>query len=746
MNGPAKLTQRLLPDALGRALGQVLADQQREWRREFERQEAEYRALIAEQRATIAHQQTAMEMVVINANKRVDEEIARLREAAGVVKDGAPGLPGPPGKDPDEEAIAERVLARMPEPQPGKDADEKAILENLVARIPEFIPAGEKGEAGRDGKDVDAGELEHLVSLQVGRAMGGLPSGPKGDQGEPGKDGQDGQDGKDADLEVLNLLIEEAVTKTASSLLTPSPPEIDYVAISAEVKDLVLASLPDPVPGPPGEKGDPGETGAPGQAADTDEIVTRLRALIPDPEPGRDGKAPDIDEIVAGVSDVTRPHLEQELKAAVAALPPPAKGDPGEKGEPGKDAEIDREYLKLLVGETVAERVAGLPLPEKGDPGEPGQNADPALIQQLVDEAVAAAVAALPPAPAGKDGEPVDPAVVEQLVQDAVAAAVANLPTPEKGEKGDPGNVDFVELAAMVNEQVVRHIRELPAPEKGDPGPQGLRGEPGQDGAPGQQGEPGECGAAGRDADAEEIVAKVLATLPEPQPGPPGEKGEPGLPGPVGEKGDPGKDADPALVQELVDNLYMRALAALPPPEKGEKGDPGEPGRDGKDAAGLTGAFKTHDGRCQLVCSDGRLFDLGVVQGKDGKDGLSFDAFQFELRPKDERTVQVVWTGANGVEQSRDLKWPGLLFQGVWQVDRAYDTGDMVSHGGSMFVAQEDVPAGVRPNNGGAWRLSVKSGRPGRSAYDIAVAEGFKGTEADWLKSLRGPPGKDGKS
>ena len=39
-----------------------------------------------------------------------------------------------------------------------------------------------------------------------------------------------------------------------------------------------------------------------------------------------------IDEIVARVSDVTRPHLEQEMKAAIATLPPPEKGDRGENG------------------------------------------------------------------------------------------------------------------------------------------------------------------------------------------------------------------------------------------------------------------------------------------------------------------------------------------------------------------------------------------------------------------------------
>lgn len=36
------------------------------------------------------------------------------------------------------------------------------------------------------------------------------------------------------------------------------------------------------------------------------------------------------------------------------------------------------------------------------------------------------------------------------------------------------------------------------------------------------------------------------------------------------------------------------------------------------------------------------------------------------------------------------------------------------------------------------------SGPPGPSAYDVAVANGFVGTQAAWLASLQGPPGADG--
>ncbi|WP_313678458.1 hypothetical protein [Corynebacterium stationis] len=32
---------------------------------------------------------------------------------------------------------------------------------------------------------------------------------------------------------------------------------------------------------------------------------------------------------------------------------------------------------------------------------------------------------------------------------------------------------------------------------------------------------------------------------------------------------------------------------------------------------------------------------------------------------------------------------------------------------------------------------------PGKSAYDIAVDNGFEGSEVEWLASLKGEPGKD---
>ena len=72
-----------------------------------------------------------------------------------------------------------------------------------------------------------------------------------------------------------------------------------------------------------------------------------------------------------------------------------------------------------------------------------------------------------------------------------------------------------------------------------------------------------------------------------------------------------------------------------------------------------------------------------------------------------------------------------------------------------IVVAPSETPARVL-RVGSAQRLVVRAPEPaivriatgapgndGASAYEVAVANGFVGTEAEWLDSLQGPPGGD---
>ena len=66
--------------------------------------------------------------------------------------------------------------------------------------------------------------------------------------------------------------------------------------------------------------------------------------------------------------------------------------------------------------------------------------------------------------------------------------------------------------------------------------------------------------------------------------------------------------------------------------------------------------------------------------------------------------------------------------------------------GGSIWCSKTDTCE--KPGNGCKdWQLACKhgrDGRDGRSAYEVAVEQGFQGTEQEWLKSLRGPEGPRG--
>jgi collagen type III alpha len=69
----------------------------------------------------------------------------------------------------------------------------------------------------------------------------------------------------------------------------------------------------------------------------------------------------------------------KERLAALEARPAPEKGDPGERGEGGVSPEPEAiaEAFSERVKEMVAEAVAAIPPPEQGPPGEKGEKGDP---------------------------------------------------------------------------------------------------------------------------------------------------------------------------------------------------------------------------------------------------------------------------------------------------------------------------------------------------------------------------------
>lgn len=64
-----------------------------------------------------------------------------------------------------------------------------------------------------------------------------------------------------------------------------------------------------------------------------------------------------------------------------------------------------------------------------------------------------------------------------------------------------------------------------------------------------------------------------------------------------------------------------------------------------------------------------------------------------------------------------------------------YDGLSLSLKSGDKTLSSVEIAGGSGPGS---------QGPPGESAYEIAVDNGFVGTEQEWLASLKGPPGKDG--
>ena len=176
-----------------------------------------------------------------------------------------------------------------------------------------------------------------------------------------------------------------------------------------------------------------------------------------------------------------------------------------------------------------------------------------------------------------------------------------------------------------------------------------------------------------------------------------------------GEKGDPGEvdmDAVKALVDEAVAAIEMPEPIpgpAGPQGEKGERGEPGpqgETGRDGRDGAAGRDGEKGMDGK------DGR-------DGIDGKDGESLTLDDFDVTQVDERCLEFGFTKGD-TTYSFEIEFPVAIYRGVYENEREYAKGDMVTWAGSLWHANEATAS--KPGSDGPWQLAAKKGRDGRDA------------------------------
>ena len=184
----------------------------------------------------------------------------------------------------------------------------------------------------------------------------------------------------------------------------------------------------------------------------------------------------------------------------------------------------------------------------------------------------------------------------------------------------------------------------------------------------------------------------------------------------------------PLREQILVQQVEIEALKARPSPQI-----------DG---------FIDRTGMLMLTKPDGSLREAGLVVGRDGKDGepgMGFD--DLEVGFDGHRTMVFKFTRGEKTKEFSFLL-PVPLYREVFKEGTTYCRGDMVSFGGSIWHCAEPSTI-TKPGQGNpAWKLAAKHGRDGkdgRSAYQVAVDAGFRGSESDWLKTLKGPPGPPGK-
>lgn len=180
--------------------------------------------------------------------------------------------------------------------------------------------------------------------------------------------------------------------------------------------------------------------------------------------------------------------------------------------------------------------------------------------------------------------------------------------------------------------------------------------------------------------------------------------------------------------------------------QKGKRGDPGEKGEKGdRGAQGLRG-MPGPMGVQGIAGLSGR-------DGKDGKDAPRITFVEAEELSNDEARFTFYFDDGSSVS-TNDLKLPRATPKEVYIVG-GVSSGGGGGSGGTGADGKSAYEIAVENGFVGdetAWLASLvgppgatgADGDDGLSAYQVAVANGFVGTESQWLASLVGPQGPQG--
>ncbi|MEG8222423.1 hypothetical protein OSJ57_17610 [Sphingomonas sp. HH69] len=130
----------------------------------------------------------------------------------------------------------------------------------------------------------------------------------------------------------------------------------------------------------------------------------------------------------------------------------------------------------------------------------------------------------------------------------------------------------------------------------------------------------------------------------------------------------------------------------------------------GADAVGVASANVKND-RLYIVMSDGTEADAGHVRGESGKDGIPFGVDDLNMSlMEDGRTIRLAFAKGE-TEYAFQIGVPTMIYRGVYREGSAYEQGDTVTWGGSLWHA--DKATSGKPDSGD-WTLAAKRGRDGR--------------------------------
>lgn len=321
----------------------------------------------------------------------------------------------------------------------------------------------------------------------------------------------------------------------------------------------------------------------------------------------------------------------------------------------------------------------------------------------------------------------------------------------DKGEAGPQGPKGDTGAQGPKGEQGIQGEIGPQGP-KGETGPQGPQGLPGADGANGKDGADGKDGKDGAEGkSAYEIAVKNgfngteqewLDSL----------KGVDGVQGPKGEQG----------IQGVQGKQGAQGIQGEIGPQgpQGEVGPQGEQGADGKSAyeiavangfvgsesdwlASLKGESLNPESYYSKAEVDQKIADVAAGEAVD----LSGYAKTDDLNNKADKSDVYSVTAADAKFATMEVVEEKLAKVSTIKGDKG-DQGEVGPQGpqGEQGIQGAQGPKGDKGDPGqdgangknGVDGRDGKDGQDGKSAYELAVANGFKGSEAEWLESLKG--------